>query len=76
MGLADCSARSAIPRAGWCTLSPQLVENLDPAAGGILGQAAHVDPFHVRTVNEDDMVEEVDLSDASENGWRRRRLMP
>ena len=45
------------------TLSPQLIENLDPAGGGILGQSARVDPFHVRTVNEDDMVEEVDMSD-------------
>ena len=39
------------PEGGLVTLSPELVENLDPAAGGILGQAAHVDPFHVRTVN-------------------------
>ena len=51
------------PEGGLVTLSPELVENLDPAAGGILGQAAHVDPFHVRTVNKDDMVEELDLSD-------------
>jgi ATP-dependent phosphofructokinase / diphosphate-dependent phosphofructokinase len=40
-------------------LSPELVENLDPATGGILGQAPAVDPFHVRTEND----EEVDLSD-------------
>ena len=51
------------PDGGLVTLSPQLVENLDPAGGGILGQSARVDPFHVRTVNEDEMVEEVDLSD-------------
>ena len=44
-------------------LSPQLIENLDPSAGGILGQSARIDPFHVRQVNEDDMVEEVDMSD-------------
>ena len=48
---------------GLVTLSPQLVENLDPSAGGILGQSARIDPFHVRQVNEDDMVEEVDMSD-------------
>ena len=29
----------------------------------ILGQSVRVDPFHVRKVNEDDMVEEVDMSD-------------
>ncbi len=51
------------PDGGLVTLSPQLVENLDPAAGGILGQSGRVDPFHVRTINEDDMVEEVDMSD-------------
>ena len=48
---------------GLVPLSPQLIENLDPSAGGILGQSARVDPFHVRQVNEDDMVEEVDMSD-------------
>ena len=51
------------PDGGLVTLSPQLIENLDPAGGGILGQSAWVDPFHVRTVNEDEMVEEVDMSD-------------
>jgi ATP-dependent phosphofructokinase / diphosphate-dependent phosphofructokinase len=51
------------PDGGLVTLSPQLVENLDPSAGGILGQSARIDPFHVRQVNEDDMVEELDMSD-------------
>ena len=51
------------PEGGLITLSPQLVENLDPAASGILGQSARVDPFHVRQVNNDDMVEEADMSD-------------
>ena len=51
------------PDGGLVPLSPQMAENLDPAAGGILGQSARVDPFHVRTVNADDMVEEVDMSD-------------
>ena len=51
------------PDGGLVTLSPQLVENLDPAGGGILGQSVRIDPFHVRTVNEDGMVEEVDMSD-------------
>jgi 6-phosphofructokinase len=48
---------------GLVPLNPQLIENLDPSAAGILGQSARIDPFHVRQVNEDDMVEEVDLSD-------------
>ena len=51
------------PDGGLVTLSPKLIENLDPSAGGILGQSARVDPFHVRHVNEDDMVEELDMSD-------------
>jgi len=51
------------PDGGLVTLDPRWVENLDPAARGILGQSPRVDPFHVRKVNEDNMVEEVDLSD-------------
>jgi 6-phosphofructokinase 1 len=51
------------PDGGMVTLSPKLIENLDPSAVGILGQSARIDPFHVRKVNEDDMVEEVDMSD-------------
>ena len=51
------------PDGGLLTLSPELVENLDPTAAGLLGQAPRVDPFHVRRVNDDDMVEEVDMSD-------------
>ena len=51
------------PDGGLVPLNPQLIESLDPASGGILGQSGRVDPFHVRTVNDDKMVEEVDLSD-------------
>jgi 6-phosphofructokinase len=51
------------PDGGLVPLDPKLVENLDPTAAGLLGQAPRVDPFHVRRVNEDDMVEEIDMSD-------------
>ena len=51
------------PDGGLVTLSPQLIENLDPNGAGLLGQAPRVDPFHVRHVNDDDMVEELDMSD-------------
>jgi len=51
------------PDGGLLTLSPQLIENLDPAGGSILGQSVRVDPFNVRTINEDEMVDEVDMSD-------------
>jgi 6-phosphofructokinase 1 len=51
------------PDGGLVDLSPALIENLDPAGGNLLGQAARVDPFHVRQVNDDGFVEEADLSD-------------
>jgi 6-phosphofructokinase 1 len=51
------------PDGGLVTLSPKLIEHLDPSAGGILGQSARIDPFHVRNINEDEMVEELDMSD-------------
>jgi 6-phosphofructokinase len=51
------------PDGGLVTLNPQRIESLDPAAAGVVGQSLRVDPFHVRTVNADQMVEEVDLSD-------------
>jgi len=62
------------PDGGLVPLSPQLAENLDPAAGGILGQSDRVDPFHVRTVNEDGMVEEVDMSDELLKRLRAERI--
>jgi 6-phosphofructokinase 1 len=51
------------PDGGLVLLDRQRAENLDAAAGGVLGQSPRVDPFHVRQVNDDNMVEEVDLSD-------------
>jgi len=51
------------PDGGLVLLDRQLIENLDPAARGVLGQSPRVDPFHVRQVNEDNLVEEVDMSD-------------
>jgi len=51
------------PGGGLVNFSPQLIDNLDPASGSILGQSGRIDPFNVRTINKDDMVEEVDMSD-------------
>ena len=51
------------PDGGMVNLSPELIENLDPAGMSVLGQSPRVDPFNVRTINEYDMVEEVDMSD-------------
>jgi 6-phosphofructokinase len=58
------------PEGGLVALSPELIENLDPATGGILGQAPGADPFHVRTKNE----EEVDLSDELLNRLRAEEI--
>ncbi len=51
------------PDGGIVKLTPQIVENLANASGCILGTAAQSDPFRVRTVNEENMVEELDRSD-------------
>jgi 6-phosphofructokinase 1 len=51
------------PEGGLLPLTPQLVENLDTSAGCVLGQSGRVDPFHVRRISADEMVEEVDQSD-------------
>jgi 6-phosphofructokinase len=47
------------PNSGMINLSPELIENLDPSTGGILGQAPRIDPFHASSVQGG----EVDLSD-------------
>jgi len=49
------------PDGGLITLSPELIENLDPTTGGILGQAPWVDPFHAPTINEGEADLSVDL---------------
>jgi 6-phosphofructokinase len=51
------------PQGGLVKLTPQIVENLAGATGCILGTAVQSDPFHVRTINAENCVEEVDKSD-------------
>jgi 6-phosphofructokinase len=51
------------PDGGMMRLAPAIVENLAGATGCILGTAARSDPFHVRTLSAENMVEEVDRSD-------------
>ena len=62
------------PNGGLLTLDSQLIENLDPAGAGVLGQSPRVDPFHVRQVNEDGLVEEVDMSDQVLQGLRAEKI--
>src|SRR5512136_622236 len=47
---------------GLVKLHPQAVENLSAGGGAILGNATRTDPFHVRQVNAENMVEELDRS--------------
>ena len=51
------------PNGGLLTLSPELIENLDPATGGILGQAPRMDPFHATLDSKGGKPKEVDLSE-------------
>ncbi|MFZ5570261.1 MAG: 6-phosphofructokinase [Thermodesulfobacteriota bacterium] len=51
------------PDGGVMRLSPAILENIAGAAGCILGTGAQSDPFHVRAVNAENMVEEKDRSD-------------
>ena len=51
------------PDGGVMPLHRDLVESLELDAGSVLGQSGMIDPFNVRRVDEDGMVEEVDESD-------------
>ena len=50
------------PDGGLVPINPRVL-NLDPNTSSVLGQSARIDPFNVRTINKDEMVEEVDMSD-------------
>jgi 6-phosphofructokinase 1 len=49
---------------GVVKLTREMVEHVSSSSGSILGTAARSDPFHVRTVNSENQVEELDRSDA------------
>ena len=51
------------PDGGVVSLTPRIVEDLSGVSGAILGTAPRTDPFRVRTVNTENMIEEVDRSD-------------
>src|SRR5512137_1349030 len=50
------------PEGGLLQLTPQMVENLSAGGSPVLGNATRADPFRVRQVNAENMVEEVDRS--------------
>lgn len=51
------------PDGGLLPLDTATINGMDPAGSGLLGQSARIDPFHVRRVTDDNIAEEVDLSD-------------
>ena len=51
------------PDRGHVKLTPALMDSVAGASGCILGTAAHTDPFHVRQVNAQNAVEEIDRSE-------------
>ena len=62
-GFAGLMQPDHYPDGGLLPLTPQLVDNLDVSAGSVLGQSQRIDPFNVRQIDEDQMIEEVDQSD-------------
>ncbi len=50
------------PEGGLLTLTPRMVENASAVGSPVLGNATRTDPFRIRQVNAENMVEEVDRS--------------
>ena len=61
------------PYGGLFPIDPQIL-NIDPNTGSVLGQSARMDPFNVRTINELEMVEEVDMSDELIKSLKRENI--
>jgi 6-phosphofructokinase 1 len=59
---------------GIVALTRDLIEHSSVSYGGLLGTAARSDPFHVRMINADNAVEEVDQSDTLLNKIRELRI--
>lgn len=51
------------PDGGLVKLTRDMVDHFSSTGGGVLGTAGRSDPFHVRTINADNAVAEVDRSD-------------
>ena len=61
------------PDGGIIPIDPRKL-NIDPNTGSVIGQSARMDPFNVRTINELEMVEEVDMSDELIKSLRRENI--
>ena len=61
------------PDGGIIPIDPRKL-NIDPNTGSVIGQSARMDPFNVRTINELEMVEEVDMSDELIKSLKRENI--
>ena len=62
------------PNRGLIDLGPEIIAKLNPMGSDAMGTAATVDPFNVRTVNELEMVEEVDMSDTLLENLKKEKI--
>jgi 6-phosphofructokinase 1 len=62
------------PDGGLVKLTRASVEHLSSAAGAILGTAARSDPFHVRSIGDENQVVEVDRSDELIQAIRSQKI--
>jgi len=62
------------PNNGLIDLSPEVIGKLNPMSSDAMGTSASIDPFHVRVVNEWDMVEEVDMSDTLLDNLKKEKI--
>ncbi len=62
------------PDGGLMKLTPQIMESLADSTGCIVGTAGRSDPFHVRTLNAESQVEELDRSDELLETIRKEKI--
>ncbi len=62
------------PDGGLMKLTPRVMEDLADATGCIVGTAGQSDPFHVRTLNAENEVEELDRSDELLEKIRKEKI--
>jgi 6-phosphofructokinase len=62
------------PNNGLIDLGPEVIGKLNPMSSDAMGTAATVDPFNVRTINELEMVEEVDMSDVLLENLKKEKI--
>jgi 6-phosphofructokinase 1 len=55
-------------------LGPAVISKLNPMSSDAMGTSASVDPFNVRTTNELEMVEEVDMADTLLENLKKEKI--